>query len=270
MKTMTLLLTFWSVSAAAALTNGSTQTIASLRAAPANAWVAYRMATREPVNVTCCDGWNGGNWSRCDGCRLEREGSMSINRHDRDDIGPLGESTLLVFTKMSNGVPERVRVFSPSCSLDAGGNTVYFVESVSNAQSIAFLRDAVERGEKKAESGALLALSLHEGATDALIDIARRNPERETRGRALFWLSQQAGRKAADALKDAVENDPEESVRGKAVFGISQLPNDESIPLLIDLMKHNRSREVRKKAAFWLGQKNDPRALAAIEDLLRN
>jgi hypothetical protein len=261
---MILLLTLW----AASLVNGSTTAIASLRSAPANGWVAYRVATREPVSITCCDGY--GSWSHCDGCRLEREGSLNINRRDKDDIGPLGESQMMVFTKMRDGAAERVRVFSASCSVDAGGNTVALVDNVATAQSVAFLRDAVERGEKKARNGALLALSLSEGATDTLIDIAKRNPEREIRGQALFWLSQQAGRKAADALKDAVENDPEESVRSKAVFGISQLPNDESIPLLIDLLKHNQHREVRKKAAFWLGQKNDPRALAAIEDILRN
>ena len=253
----------------AALVNGSTATVSSLKSAPANGWVAYRAEAREPVTITCCGDWDGG-WSRCTGCRLEKEGSLNINRHEKDDIGPVGESQFLIFTKFHDGIPERVRIFSTTCDLDAGGNIVNLVDKVTPAESVAFLRDVAERGEKKARNGAMLALSLHNNATDALIDLARRNSSKDVRGQALFWLSQQAGQRAADALKDAVDNDPEESVRAKAVFGISQLPNDESIPLLVDLMKHNKSREVRKKAAFWLGQKNDPRALAAIEDILRN
>ena len=268
MKTIAALLIIYASSVSAALTNGSTNAIASLRSAPANGWVAYRAEAREPVTITCCGDWSG-NWERCTGCRLEREGSLNISTRDKNDIGPAGETQFLIFTKFHDGVPERVRIFSTTCDLDAGGNAVNIVDKVSPAESLAFLRDVAERGEKKARNGALLALSLHENATDTLIDLARRNPSKEIRGQALFWLSQQAGRRAADALKDAVDNDPEESVRAKAVFGISQLPNDESIPLLVDLMKHNKSREVRKKAAFWLGQKNDPRALAAIEDVLK-
>lgn len=262
MKTMMLLL-------ALHLTHGSVQPVATLRSAPANGWIGYAMATRAPTTVSCCDGW--GNWSkRCDGCHLDGDDSFSINSRDKDDIGPAGASQLYVFTRFDDGVPGRIRIFSPTCELDAGGQTVNWVDNVSQGESIAFLRKAAENGAKKLRNGALLALSLHAGATDTLIELARRNSNREIRGQALFWLSQQAGTRAAEALKDAVENDPEESVRAKAVFGISQLPNDESIPLLVDLMKHNRSREVRKKAAFWLGQKNDPRALAAIEEILRN
>jgi HEAT repeat protein len=269
MKKLALLLLLSATTASAALVNGTTQPISSLRAAPANGWVAYKAIAREAVTVSCCDNWSNG-WQNCKTCRLEHEGSLNINTHDKDDIGPVGEKEYLIFAKMTDGVAERIRIFSATCDLDAGGNTVSFVNSVSRADSLDFLRNAAERGDKKARNGALLALSLHEGATDTLIDLARRNDSKEVRGQALFWLSQAAGHKAAEALKDAVNNDPEESVRAKAVFGISQLPNDESIPLLIDLMKNNRSREVRKKAAFWLGQKNDPRALAAIEDILRN
>lgn len=249
--------------------NGSIESLASLRAAPANGWIGYSIVTREPLTISCCDSWNNG--SHCDGCcRLDRDHGMNINRHDEGDIGPVGERTLLLFARLQDGAVDRVRVFSPGCSLDGAGQTIRWVEGVPESASVAFLRDAVVRGTKQARSNGLLALSLHANATDTLIDLARHHDDRELRGQALFWLSQQAGRKAADALKDAVNNDPEESVRAKAVFGISQLPNDESIPLLVDLMKHNKSREVRKKAAFWLGQKNDPRALAAIEEMLRN
>lgn len=238
------------------LVNANVQSLPSINAAPANGWIGYTITAREPLYVTC------------DRCSLSRDGGFSLNSRDPNDIGPVGDTHLLLFARLENGVVERIRIFSPGCAIDGAGQSVHWIDNVPRDASIAFLRSAVERGEHKARGGALLALSLHEGATGTLIDLARNNPDRDIRGKALFWLSQQAGRKAADALKDAVENDPEESVRAKAVFGISQLPNDQSIPLLIDLVKNNRSREVRKKAAFWLGQKDDPRALAALAEIL--
>lgn len=215
-----------------------------------NGWNAYVAPTRDHVHI-----------SSCGDCSLDDDEGMTL-RHDSS-----GDRQMTVFAKVRDGVVERVRILPQSCT---PGQQVHRIEGVSRDESIAFLRGAVDHGSGRAREGALLALSLHEGATDVLIDLARNSPNREIRGKALFWLSQQAGRKAADALKDAVDNDPEDSIKSKAVFGISQLPDDESIPLLVDLVKHHKSTSVRKKAAFWLGQKNDPRALAAIEEILKN
>ena len=236
------------------IVNGSVQAVPSLAQAEAvgNGWVGYAIAT--PKSFSSC------------GCSLASENN---NISQGDDVGP-GASTVFVFIRMRDGQADRFRFLSPDCNINATGQTIGWIDNVSERESVAFLKRIADSGSGHASNGALLALTLQAGGTDALIDIARHNASGHVRGQALFWLSQQAGEKAAAALRDAVENDPEEQVRAKAVFGIAQLPNDESIPMLIDLLKHNRSREVRKKAAFWLGQKNDPRALQAIEDILRN
>ena len=230
------------------LVNGRLQPAASLSQVPANGWIGYTfMATH---TMTTC------------GCRL------GGNNEDITDVRRTPSEAFL-FVQMRDGQASRVRFFTPTCEIDAGGETVTWIEKVSQEESIAFLRRQVENASEHGKGGALFALSVHAGSADTLIDIARHNSNSHLRGEALFWLSQQAGEKAAAALRDAVDNDPEESVRSKAVFGIAQLPNDQSIPLLADLLKHNKSREVRKKAAFWLGQKNDPRALDALTDVLR-
>jgi hypothetical protein len=237
----------------------SPQPIASLAQAEAlagPAWFGYAITVQFGVGA------------RCNDCRLTSDDGFSLTRRDKDDLGP-SESRLLLFVRLRDHQVDRMRLFSPDCKVDANGQSVYWIDNVNATESIAFLNRVVDRGTERGRNGALLALSLHAGATDTLINIARNNPSPEVRGKALFWLSQQAGEKAASALRDAVENDPEEEVKSKAVFGISQLPDDQSVPMLIDLLKHHRSRQVRKKAAFWLGQKKDPRALQAIEDILR-
>lgn len=239
--------------AAPRISNGTLQTVPTLAAAESigTGWIGYAVASARPISISCCDD------------------NISIHRYDRDDLRPVGDQMLNVFARYENGAVSKIRVYSSECSLDAGGQSVRWVEQVTPAESIAFLRRVAESGAKHARGGALLVLSLHAGAIDALIDIARHDNDESVRGQALFWLSQSAGEKAAAALRDAVENDPEASVRAKAVFAISQLPDDQSVPMLIDLLKHNSSRDVRKKAAFWLGQKKDPRALQAFEEILR-
>jgi HEAT repeat protein len=162
---------------------------------------------------------------------------------------------------------DRVRMRSAACDLDAEGRSVTWLDGVDPRASLDLLEALVRLDEDDAKH-ALVALAISNGSTDRLIDIARREGSATLRGKAMFWLGQQAGEKAAAALRDAVENDPDDGVKAKAVFGIYNLPNDQSVPLLIDLMKNHRSRTVRKKAAFWLSQKNDPRALAAFEDIL--
>ena len=230
------------------LINGRLQPAASLSQVPANGWFGYMFTARHTM-------------SSC-GCRLNG---------DSDNLNDVSHepAPAFLFIQMKDGLANRVRFFTERCEIDAGGETVTWVDNVPQADSIAFLRQQVESASEHGKGGALFALSMQSGATDTLIDIARHNPSSHLRGQALFWLSQQAGERAASALRDAVDNDPEESVRAKAVFGISQLPNDQSIPMLADLLKHHKSREVRKKAAFWLGQKNDPRALDALTDVLR-
>jgi len=228
--------------------NGRLQPATSLSQAPATGWIGYTITARHTM-------------SSC-GCRLNGD---SDNMTDiAREPGPA-----FLFMQLEGGQATRVRFFTEHCEIDAGGQTVTWIDNVPPAESIAYLKRQIENGSDKSKNHALFALSMQAGATDALIDIARHNPSSHLRGQALFWLSQEAGDKAAAALRDAVDNDPEDSVKAKAVFGISQLPNDQSIPLLADLLKHHKSREVRKKAAFWLGQKNDPRALDALTDVLR-
>jgi hypothetical protein len=268
MKMLAILILATPLSAAPPrITNGAVQSLSSLAQAeslPSSSWAGYAITAARPLSINCC----GNGSMNCTNCRLSNDDGLSITHRDPDDIGS-SDSRVLLFARVSNHQVDRIRLFSTDCNVDANGQSIYWIDNVSQADSILFLRAAVDRGTERGRNGALLALSLQAGATDALIDIARNNSSSRTRGKALFWLSQQAGRKAVEALREAVDNDPEAEVKSKAVFGISQLPNDQSIPLLIDLIKHHRSREVRKKAAFWLGQKNDPRALDAIADLLK-
>src|SRR5262249_11324720 len=135
--------------------NGRLQPAESLSQAPANGWIGYAITTNRTVS-TC-------------GCRL---------KSDNEDITDVdrGPSEAFLFLQMRDGRPARVRFFTPTCEVNAGGETVTWIANVSQAESIAYLRRQIEGGDTR-KSGAVFALSMHDGATDALIDLARRSPE---------------------------------------------------------------------------------------------
>ncbi|MBV9406466.1 MAG: HEAT repeat domain-containing protein [Acidobacteriaceae bacterium] len=182
-----------------------------------------------------------------------------------------GSDQLAVLFRVDHGQVEKVRAFSLSCALDAGGLPFVWISGVPEAASVAYVDGLIDRGDgNRVTDGALFALSQHQDgeATTRLIRRAERDPSPHLRGQALFWLAQRAGDRASATITDAIMNDPNTDVKKRAVFALSQLPADESIPKLIELARTQRNPDVRKQAFFWLGQSRDPRALAYIESVL--
>ncbi len=111
--------------------------------------------------------------------------------------------------------------------------------------------------------------SNHPRAINELMRLARQDPRDDVREQALFWLAQEAGKRAAGVITAAIEDDPETAVKRQAVFALTQMPDDEGIPQLIERARSNRNPVVREQAVFWLGQSHDPRALDFIESILK-
>jgi hypothetical protein len=235
-------------------------------------WIAYRVPVAAGRQMCCWDGRT--HDACCGGCTLEGRSGFSSRREANvpPDEGEAGGG--IVYLRGDGGRVDRVRMFSGSCPVDAGGRALVWLSDVRPAESLQLLASLVEatseRGTKSLAEGALAAIAFHDdpAADRLLIGFARRDASSRVRGQALFWLSQKAGEKAAAAITGAIEDDPDEDVKEKAVFALSQLPRDEGVPRLIEVARTNRNREVRKKAMFWLGQSEDPRALEFIEDVL--
>jgi HEAT repeat protein len=118
----------------------------------------------------------------------------------------------------------------------------------------------------------IMAATLADSATvwSTLLRIARRRDlPAETRGQAVFWLSQSAGAAVVRGLDSlAADRGTDLEVRKQAVFALSQRPADEGVPLLIRVARTSPHPELRKAALFWLGQSEDPRAIALFEEIL--
>lgn len=229
-------------------------------------WFGYAVKSPRSDHQSCC--WEGSN--QC-GCWLEGGSRTRMGGSSNGPVQLERSDEAAVLFRVANNAVEKVRVFSFSCPLDAGGLPFVWLTGVPARASLSYLQKVVASdGERHIANGALFAISQHEEseALDILIRMAKTDPSPHVREQALFWLAQKAGQRASSAITDAIENDPDTEVKKRAVFALSQLPKDEGIPKLIEVARSQRNQEVRKQAFFWLGQSKDPRALAFIEDVL--
>lgn len=104
----------------------------------------------------------------------------------------------------------------------------------------------------------------------ALGRIARKDPEENIRGQALFWIGRSdPGEEQITLLETVVKTDPSISVREKALFALSQVPENRGVPALISLAKSDVNLTIRKRAIQFLGMSKDPRAREALLEIVR-
>jgi hypothetical protein len=254
-----------------------TRTFAALADGVGPMWIGYTVPAASPEWNSCC--WDHGGGC-CGACSIEPRSSGAGPRPSAGaaQAGPvkLEDQDVVVLFRVAERRVERIRAFSSSCAIDAGGRRVYWLNGVDPAASVellaAYAGTAKASGERRGRvaDGALMAIAAHAAPTavPTLIRIANSGQGAHTRGQALFWLAQRAGQEAVGPIAEAIENDPDTQVKTRAVFALSQLPDNEGVPKLIEVARANRNPKVRQQAIFWLGQSRDPRALKFFEEIL--
>jgi hypothetical protein len=172
-----------------------------------------------------------------------------------------GQTSLVVLVRMEKAQVDRIRIASLDCRFDGGGLPFYWLTAVPAAESVNWLKAQVAGSHADSAIFALSQSSDPAGIA-AVMDAAKNDKNPRVRGKALFWLAQEAANREAQlVIGNAVLNDPDRAVKEQAVFALQQLPDGQGVPLLINVAKNNPDPAVRKKAMFWLGQSKDPRAL---------
>lgn len=228
------------------------------------AWFGYAVKSSRSDNDSCC--WNDGSH----GCWLENSRREWARVKSTQAVQLEGSDAFAILFRVDHNTVEKIRAFSLSCPLDAGGLPFVWLTSVSAHASLLYLEKFTSGGSDQMADAAIFAISQHDGseALDLLIHEANSDPSAHVRAQTLFWLAQKAGKRASEAITNAIQNDPDTEVKKKAVFALSQLPKDDGVPKLIEVAKTQRNPEVRKQAFFWLSQSQDPRAVAFIEQVL--
>lgn len=93
-------------------------------------------------------------------------------------------------------------------------------------------------------------------AATILVDVARNDPDMNTRGEAVFWLSQTNSALAIDVLEQILTKDPrDDALQKRAIFSLSQTRSPRASAILRDYIRRSDApEELRGDAIFWLGQ----------------
>ena len=127
-------------------------------------------------------------------------------------------------------------------------------------------RDACSVGLRR-KAVFLLSQKRTPETADALLRIARNDPDGEVRQQAVFWLSQVPDERAVDMLQEILRTSKDEELQEKALFALSQHRSGRGSAILRDFAtRAEASTELRGNAIFWLGQ----RASSENNDFLRS
>ena len=150
------------------------------------------------------------------------------------------------------------------------------VGAVSSAEAASFFLSLADTSRGGVGHGAITAAVLADSVSvwQRLLAIAADTADvaRATRRDAMFWVGRFATAKVMGHGEDITEVDESsdrDDTRGDAVFALSQMRGRQGIDPLFQIARTHRDPAVRSKAIFWISQSHDPRAVGVLRDILR-
>ena len=158
-------------------------------------WFGYAVKSISGDRESCC--WNGAN--QC--CRLEGErGNMATGSRSSGPVQLESSNSVAVLFRVENNEVGKVRAFSLSCPLDAGGLPFVWLTGVPASDSLRYLHKLVgsPAADGRADdrlNGAIMAVAQHDDSeADSILQQMTRSGEAEKiREKAVFWLGASRG-----------------------------------------------------------------------------
>jgi hypothetical protein len=246
-------------------------------------WIGYAVPAQDPEWNACCYDSRADGTNCCGRCRLDGSRSSDTSATPavtaRAPIRLEAAAEVVVLYRVEHRDVQRIRAFSASCEIDAGGTTVHWLTGVSTAASIdVLLRWAarpVPDGDRRDRiaDGAMAAMAAHRdpAADRALAALMAPDKPIATRKQAAFWAANARGRAGYELVRNALlDTATVESLRKHLVFAVSQSREAEAVDTLTGVAKRDANPTVRGEAIFWLAQKAGRKAAGAITDAIAN
>jgi len=210
-----------------------------------NTWFAYSVKAQDNTHSMCCWEHNNSNNSVCD---LNRE----INSFGSSDDSPITKN-INIYVNLKNGKVDNVIPLGDACQVKANSINVNWLDTVTQQDSIDWLKQISIQDKKDDSTHALYAMALHKDkrASVALFDLAKNNNNNSTN--AVFWL----GERRADGveyLQKLYKSLPKGDAKRHINFALSITKSTKGINLLKQIAHKDKDAEQRGDALFWLGQ----------------
>jgi beta-lactamase regulating signal transducer with metallopeptidase domain/HEAT repeat protein len=176
-----------------------------------------------------------------------------------DHPGPKeqGPNAAAMLVRMSGGAIDRVRVQSPNIPVEFRGGALFWMDRVSDAQSLAWTRDAVARTKDERLRGELVEsvgfMKSSQLVTPYLMTTFRGNDTPEVRASAAKGLARHASPDVVRALASAARTDRSATVRRASVEALGQCKTKEALDALLAIAKVSEGQE-RRAAYDALGE----------------
>jgi hypothetical protein len=186
---------------------------------------------------------------------------------------------VVVLYRVENREVQRIRAYSESCEIDAGGATVHWLSGVSTSASIDLLLRWAARpvpdGDRhdRVGDGAMHAIAAHRdpAADRALATLMAPDKPIALRKQAAFWAANARGRAGFEMVRKALlDGSTVESLRKHLVFAVSLSREAEAVDTLTSVARSDANPVVRGEAIFWLAQKAGRKATSAITEAIEN
>lgn len=176
-----------------------------------------------------------------------------------------GAESINIILKMRQGSLERLSLLADGCSLDAGGETIHWVNGVDPASSIAWFSQQIGSGIRDSEEAVTaIAMHRHPTAIDSLVSFSQAGVASEIRRSGVFWLGQLDDSRGSARLAEMVENEDDTNLREHLAFVLSTMNSDDSRDLLYSMAMQDATARIRHKALFWMCQSGHPEAKRLI------
>ena len=132
---------------------------------------------------------------------------------------------------------------------------------MNGEQALPILKKVLQRRDQCSEllrrkAVFLVSQKRTDETADILLNVAKSDPDAETREQAVFWLSQVSGEKAEQFLLGILKDSKDEELQKKALFSLSQRQSDKSQQALRGYASRaDAPFELRSEAIFWIGQR---------------
>lgn len=248
---------------------------AILSAQTAPAWIGYTQPMIPGDRQMCC--WNSDQRA----CFLEpHTGSQAPSTSANQTVKLEGPTQVVVLYRIENHQVEKVRSFTPECTLDAGGLPFIWLTGATPADSVRYLLSVAQnrpagatREQSRRANGAVSAIALHADASadQALEQLAGPAESDQMRRQAIFWLGNARGKRGFELVSRILREDPNDKIREHAIFALTQSQEREAMNTVVRAAHDDKSPCIRGQVLFWLAQKAAQKtAQAAISDAIAN